>query len=353
MKSIYICDYGYSKDWIMGKIARDIMESAIELGYSCRCGGVNEYNNEDICYHLNFHIAVPFPQAKHNSVFYTHLNDLLQEINIEMIKGLFDSYICMSKEDAQFLIELGFDKAKVFGHALPIRNDYVRPLNLGIFSACYQDGRKNEQWLVDYCYANPNINLVNFIFIGEGWGKILADLEKAGTSFEWHRVQKDMPYEYKFQQSKLANLDFYFYMGMDGGAMGTYDAYAMGLPLCITYDGYHKDIPNVSYVFDNKESFYEQLDDIISKQANRINFFKSNTITCYVNWIISVWENQVDTTYLGKDVRCISYATVIDKKRDQYYNLSLKRLRKFISVQLQKYKIRKQIKQRGSTHHQI
>ena len=63
----------------------------------------------------------------------------------------------MSQEDREFLLQLGFDKEKTFGLALPVRNDYVRPLNLGIFSAYYKDGRKNEKWLLDFIKSEKNI----------------------------------------------------------------------------------------------------------------------------------------------------------------------------------------------------
>ena len=54
-----------------------------------------------------FHnIAVPIPQAKHNSVFYTHLNHTLSEMNLVDLKDKFDLFICMSAEDAQFMVEL-------------------------------------------------------------------------------------------------------------------------------------------------------------------------------------------------------------------------------------------------------
>ena len=102
---IFINMYQYSNDWIMGKIAYDIMETSRELGYECRCGKFEDYQGEEICYHLAYPQAVPMPQAKHNSVFYTHLNNVLKEKNFVGMKDQFDSFICMSPEDAEYLIE--------------------------------------------------------------------------------------------------------------------------------------------------------------------------------------------------------------------------------------------------------
>jgi len=339
MERIFICDYGFSHDWIMGKIADDIQNSAKKLGFECSCGGVNDYDNEEICYHLAYHIAVPFKNAKHNSVFYTHLNDTLQEKILVDTKGLFDSYICMSPEDAEFMVELGFDKDKVFGKILPVRNNYIKPISIGIFSACYPDGRKNEKWLIDFCKNNDDAKLVNFVFIGPGWSDVVNELSGIGISFEWHNVSRKMPFEYQFQQNKLSMLNYYIYMGMDGGAMGTYDAYAQDVPLCVTYDGFHKAVPRIDYPFDNQETFVTELAKIVSSQKERIDFFKFNNADSYVKWLIDIWTGTGLLEEIPQEHKtCISFNNVLEKKRKQYYPLSLSRIWRYFSVKRNKRK---------------
>ena len=344
MDRIFINDYGYSHDWIMGKIADDIQRTSNQLGFQCRCGQFEDYDGEEICYHLAYHIAVPIPQAKHNSVFYTHLNDVLKEKNIVSIKDKFDSFICMSPEDAQFLIELGFDKNKVFGMTLPVRNTYIRPISIGIFSACYPDGRKNEAWLVDYCKQCEGAKLVNFVFIGKGWDAVVKELESCGCTFEWHNVSRKLPYEYEYQQHKLATLNYYIYMGMDGGAMGAYDAYAQDVPLCVTFDGFHKSIPDLDYSFDNKKSFFSQLDLIISKHARRLDFFRTYTAENYVKWLVEVWMGRKNTTISEKDKRCLNFETVVEKKREQYYEINLSRIKSDLMWKIFKVKTQKKLR---------
>lgn len=323
MDRIFINVYEFPKNWIMRKIADDIQEVATSLGYKCRCGKFEDYDGEEICYHLSHAEGLPIPKAKHNSVFYTHLNTKLKEAYIVSIKDKFDSFICMSEEDAQFLIELGFDPAKVYGKTLPIRNTYIRPVSIGILSACYPDGRKNEQWLLDYCAENEKAKLINFVFIGRGWGNVVHSLEQMGCSYEWHNVSSDMPYEYQFQQNKLAALDYYIYMGMDGGAMGTYDAYAQDVPLCVTYDGFHKAIPFIDFTFDNKETFLCEIDKIVTRHSQRIEFFNTNNRTNYTEWLLSVWDGNVTQEIIEKDKKCLSYGSVAEKKREQYYPISI------------------------------
>ena len=341
MKRIFINMYGYKNDWIMGKIAEDIQRTSIQLGYACRCGQFEDYAGEEICYHLAYHIAVPIPQAQHNSVFYTHLNDALKEKNIVSIKDQFDSFICMSPEDAQFLIELGFEPSKVFGKILPVRNDYIKPISIGIFSACYSDGRKNESWLLEYCRLCDEAKLVNFVFVGRGWNNVVKELETLGCTYEWHNVSRSLPYEYQFQQNKLSSLNYYIYMGMDGGAMGSYDAYAQDVPLCITYDGFHKAIQDIDYSFDDKQSFFDQLDLIISKHSRRISFFRDNTSLNYVKWLLQVWDGKYIQDISERDKTCINFKTVVEKKREQYYEITVDKIKTYILWKLFKIKTKK------------
>lgn len=329
MKSIFINMYVFSNDWIVGKIANDIKNEAERLGYTCRCGTTEEYNNEDICYHMSYHLAVPIPQAKHNSVFVTHIDDAYKEKLVCDMKNRFDSYVCMSQEDAHYLIELGLDKTKVFGRTLPVRNTYLRPISIGIFSACYPDDRKNEQWLIDYCKQNKESKLVNFVFIGKGWNRVCNELEALDCSYEWHNASRKLPYEYQFQQNKLACLDYYIYMGMDGGAMGSYDAYAQGVPLCITYDGFHKSIPDIDFSFDDKQTFFDQLDKIVQKHSRRLSFFNDNSVEKYAEWILGVWQGNVVQVIDEKEKECISYHTVVEKRRKNFFEITKIRLREY------------------------
>ncbi|MBQ7439180.1 MAG: hypothetical protein IJV28_04350 [Paludibacteraceae bacterium] len=338
MESVFIVNYGYDSSWIVGKLARDIESSLQKAGIPCRNGELDDYNGEEIVFHMQYHWASPIPTAKHNSVFYTHTINVLYETDIQMLKDRFDSFICMSPEDAQYLIELGFDQSKVFGRILPIRTPFIKPISIGIFSACYGNHVKNEQWLIDYCTRNPDAKYANFVFVGKGWGGVCEALENLGCTYEWHNVSRSLPYEYLFQINKLANLNYYIYMGMDGGAMGTYDAYAVDVPLCVTFDGFHKAIPNVDYTFDNEQTFFKQMDIIIAKHVNRIRFFEENTSDNYTQWILKVWHGESVEQPNEDDKRCITYKTIVDKKREHYFTLTKGGIKRWITWKINQYK---------------
>jgi len=303
-------------NWILEILGNDIYEGFKQLGYQCKKGTYDDYNDEDISFHMWWGNALPHHKAKVNAVFITHTDDKIKEEKLKKIKNDFDVYFCMSAEDAQFLIELGYDKTKVYGINLPVRNQYIRPLAIGIFSRCYPDKRKNEEWLFNYCKANPISKYVDFIFIGDGWGGFVNRLAELGCSFQWHNVSRDMPYEYMYQQQKLTCFDYYIYMGMDGGAMGSYDAYAMGTSLCISDDGYHKSIPDIDYSFSNEREFTTVLGKIIDKQVRKLDFFANNSVNNYVNKIEYIIEHKKypDNMTMPK----ISYS-VLNKRRSNYF----------------------------------
>ena len=313
-------------EWILHILGEDIYHGLSRMGFNCRKGEYHDYEGEEISFHMWWRRAMPYKDAKVNAVFVTHIDDSIKEADIVAMKDQFDIFICMSPEDAVFLQELGFTKSKVFGLNLPTRNTYVRPITIAIFSNCYPKMKtKNEQWLVDYCSSHKDSRLVNFCFIGRDWGKIEIQLSKFGCSFEWHCVDRSLPYEYMFQQLKLTSADYYLYMGMDGGAMGTYDAYAMGLELCVADDGYHKSIPDQSLSFLNQEEFNSCLDSIIEKQVRRYNFFKDNSVENYVKSVAYILQHG---KYPEKtDVLENLNYSVKEKRRSFYFPLSLKRLK--------------------------
>ena len=323
--------------WILNILGNDIFKELSLLGYACSKGGRNDYNGEDIAIHMWWRNALPFKDAKKNVVFVTHTDDKGKEISLQQMKDDFDLYVCMSKEDAQFLTELGYDKKKVFGIDLPVRNSYIKPLTLAIFSNCYPDNRKNERWVLDYCQSHPDSKLVNFAFLGSGWYRVGEKLSELGCSFSWHCISRNLPHEYFYQQLLLSQYDYYIYMGFDGGAMGTYDAYAMGLELCVADDGYHKAIPDIAYKFNNQEEFNQCLDSIIEKQRRRIDFFDMHSVRNYVKELSYICEKG---EYPYKVDPVFDYS-VKEKRRGNYFKMSIRRYQELLMTMISKIYIRK------------
>lgn len=340
-KSLFINTTAAS-NWIFRIIAEDICREAQKLGLICRLGTLDEYQGEDIVYHMWWRLAVPIKGAKINSVFITHTDDALKEYDLKKMKDSFDSYVCMSPEDAKFLCDIGYDSSKVVGIDLPARNTYIRPLSVGIFSACYPDGRKNEQWLLNYCEVDENAKLLNFVFIGTGWFKITKRLEELSISFEWHNVPRSLPYEYQYQQNILKDVDYYMYMGMDGGAMGTLDAYAMGCQLVVTNDGFHQTIPNIDFAFDSKEGFIEQMKSIAKRQRDKIDFYAQRTAENYVRELLRVWNGELIEKTVPNNALESSYSNVLEKRRKNYFKIGYNRIMPFLKSWVRREQFKRQ-----------
>lgn len=320
--SVYLSIAGVDPGWIIGKILDDIQNHLHAKGVACRSGSPSEYDGEDICYHLGYAYAKPRNRAKVNSVFITHIDDVLKEKLLLSIKDDFDSFVCMSSDDRNYLIELGLDPKKVFGPTLPVRNDYIKPLSLGIFSSCYDDGRKNEAWLLKFAKSNIDASLLNYVFIGSSWAKFLKEFSDLGCSFEWHNANRNLPYEYQFQQEKLSRLDYYFYLGFDGGAMGSYDGYAYGNKLILISESYHLDMPRVDYPITSYRDFEKIFSSIAKDQRTKLDFFHSNSVKSYVEKLEKIWLNQS----IGNLALDENNTSILKKRRSQYKPLSLIRL---------------------------
>lgn len=344
-KSIFINEV--SSSWILNILGSDICRVLNQLGCKCRKGKFEDYSGEDISLHMWWRHAQPYKEAKINSVFITHIDDKVKEFDLLALKDVFDIFICMSPEDAKFLGELGFDEKKVFGINLPTRNTYIKPVSIGIFSNCYPSMKtKNEDWLLDYCSNNPISQLADYCFVGHGWSEVVNKLSEYGCSFQWHCVDRKLPSEYLYQQLKLTNLDYYLYMGMDGGAMGTYDAYAMGATLVVSDDGYHKGIPDVNYSFTTKEAFFETMNSILSKQERKISFFLKNNVDNYVKTLLFIYHNGKYPDDMLCNLPVINYS-VKDKRRKNYYTLTFERIRQPLISSFIKWKNR-----RKKEHHE-
>ena len=121
---------------------------------------------------------------------------------------------------------------------------------------------------------------------------------------------------------------------MDGGAMGAYDAYAMGVKLCISDDGYHKNIPDMEYSFGSKEEFVAQLDRIVNQQVDRINFYRENSVDNYVKRLVRVFSGESSSCIYDRDIldTCIK-----QKRRENYFPNTFGRKMTHIIIAIQKW----------------
>ena len=90
MKSVFINMHS-GVDWILRFLAEDIQKAAVKLGIECNIGDFDDYKGEEIYLDFLYNSAAPMKDAKHNSVFFTHVNlSVNEKYNLTPLKDKFD-----------------------------------------------------------------------------------------------------------------------------------------------------------------------------------------------------------------------------------------------------------------------
>lgn len=291
IRSVFIVE-PFNEGWIIEMLVRDIASELRKSGVTVRIGQAEEYNGEEVAFHTRGYYFQAIPQAKLNSVFMTHIDDIYKEREMLSVAHKADSIICMSEHSAEVLRALGVRHDKVMGNSLPHRGGTVRRPRIGIFSARYSDGRKNENWIYEYFKKSPSDIRHKLIIclIGHDWETFGVQLAKLGVSFEIYRYDRRMPGEYERQKEIISNLDKLVYMGFDGGSMSLYDGIYANVDMAFSDQCYHREAGSKITLFNDKNGFFSYLDDVALNVVSKENFLISRSVEAYVGKLLSHWS---------------------------------------------------------------
>ena len=230
IKNVFIVEPD-DQGWIIERLMRELAAELNTRGIVTRIGKSAEYRGEDVVFNSRFLSAMSSGNARVNSLFITHVDDKSKELELRASLPRFNSFVCLSPHDAEFVQALKGDAQGVVGIELPARDVRVRPIRAAIFSARYPDGRKNEQWVLNYFREKSREQRGEFVmcFLGWGWEQFCASLADLEMSYEIYRYSRYTPGEYDMYKSALADCDALLYLGFDGGAMSVYDGMNAGL----------------------------------------------------------------------------------------------------------------------------
>ena len=293
VESVYIVEPA-NQGWIIERLMREIEVELNKRGVTTRFGQAATYGGEDVIFNSRFLVPLADSRARVSSLFITHVDDMIKEFELRSRAGRFNSLVCMSGQEADFVAGLVGDRTGVIGIDLPARDLTVVPIRLALFTACYEDGRKNEKWILDYFETKGREHKDNFVIclMGWGWEPFCAALGKMEMNYEIYRYSRFTPGEYGMYKTALASMDHLAYLGFDGGAMCVYDAVAAGVSVIATDISYHRGLgPAVSLV-SGKEAFFEQMDRLHALNLSRNTALKARSVMAYVNTLLSHW-NQV------------------------------------------------------------
>lgn len=310
--------------WIIEKLMKDVAQCLEKRGVRVRIGNVNEYKGENVVFHSRYLYAKPIDSAILNSVFVTHIDDSLKEIEIKREFKRFDSFVCLSPSDADFLKGLGCPPKAAFGINLPHRGMSIRPIKFAVFSERYEDGRKNEDWILSYLRQLPQElkNGMVLCLFGYNWESFCIELASIGASYELYRYDRNLPGEYDFQKEILASTNYLLYPGFDGGAMCVYDAISSGVSLIVSEISYHKNLMSNAKTFRTKDEFYKIMDETLLGYSERIKIVEDRSIDGYVNNLMEHWQTIISMNIeRNNDVKTVvdSESMITNKNQVSFY----------------------------------
>jgi hypothetical protein len=248
--------------WIIEKIAFRLRDALSTLGHT-----VTISKNKCADVDVNHFMSYNFVEQSNgiSTAMVTHIDDVLK---LQHLKNLISKYeinslICMSAFTRELLISHGLPADKI-SYVLPAVDSppKVKKIKIGLSGRIYKDGRKNENWLIS---AAQKISLENFQFhfFGSGWEKVESSIVSSGGEVFVYPEGSDYLEDHKLIVSTLKDLDYWMYLGFDEGSLGTLDAALAAVPLIVTPQGFHLELPaRIDHPVNSEENLISILRDL-------------------------------------------------------------------------------------------
>lgn len=339
VETVYIVepkDHG----WIIERLMRDIGAQLNLRGVETHIGPQSDYGGQDVVFNSRYLTPLADKRARVNSLFITHIDDQVKELEFRSRNGLFNSLVCLSAQDADFIAGLVGTRSAIAGIDLPARELTVRPIRIAMFSAHYKDGRKNEQWIIDYFEVKDRAYRDNFVIclMGWGWEQIGGQLGELEMNYEIYRYSRFMEGEYAMYKEVLSSMDCLIYLGFDGGAMCVYDALAAGVDVIATDISYHRGLGETVALVASKEMFFEEIEQLHRRNVSRKVALAGRSIETYTTRLLEHWNRVAN----GGDLpvpnpkQAVVEVETVKLFRSHYKPMGLSRVRSFAIRSLQR-----------------
>lgn len=275
---------------IIGKMADRLASCGREQGADIAITS-SPSEKAQVNHYMDFLAVNPILQTSKNTVFITHADDAAQVSQTLQMLRYVDAGICMSRMTVKMFLDAGADQSKLC-YVLPAHDGLVKPrrIKIGLTTHLYPDRRKREDLLVR---MGKEIGYEDFQFeiYGLRWESTAAKLRNSAAVVNIYTGEDDYQRAYAEMLKAIPEFDYYLYMGLDEGSMGTLDALAAGVPLIVTKEGFHMDLglqPEFPFVT------YEELRDafvaIRRERSKRIDAVKALTWGEYAKRHLIIWE---------------------------------------------------------------
>ena len=274
-----------SKGWVIEKMCRRLGDELTELGCEVSIGDAPDPACDINHFMLFWWIPDEIPAC--STIAITHIDDSHRMTLALAATSKAAMTICMSTMTVRQLVTEGVPREKLC-YVLPALDPGIAPrrIIIGLTTKLYPDGRKRESLLVRLA-QEMDLSDFQFDIYGTGWEDVAQKLRSAGAVVELGA--DDLPYDAIRQ--KVRQFDYYLYMGLDEGSLGTLDALAAGVKTIVTPQGFHVDLPHgITHPFWHYEELRDVFESIRDERNNRVRAVAPLTWRRYAERHLSIWQ---------------------------------------------------------------
>lgn len=210
----------------------------------------------DVTFHVNyFGLDKPRVAGLHCTMV-THIDtpEKFEMVKAHAKKGVWG--FCMSEETRRRLSALT-GIPRFLGFAPPAMRTAVRKkISVMVAGRLYEDGRKNEQWALDF-FRRLHPESLTIRVMGAGWGQQLARLGEEGYDIDFRETFDRVGYA-----EMLHGSDYLLVTGNDEGALSVLDAIIYGVVPIVTAQGYHLEQEGELRLFSTHEQLLAIADEL-------------------------------------------------------------------------------------------
>ena len=272
--------------WVIGKMAARLAEALNRAGAEATVA--SEPDDAADVNHWMSYAVVSRRAGRAATVFITHIDDPYKTAQLRhALTNFADLGLCMSRDSVRALASRGVPEERLW-YVLPAFDAPPEPkrIRIAVATRLYDDGRKRESLLLRLA-SERDLSPFHFEISGSGWDAVVPRLRGAGASVHWDEGVEN----YRGMLEAMRTCDYYLYLGMDEGSLGTLDALALGLKTIVTPQGFHLDIDGgIDEAVESYDELRVLMDRLAHERARRMAAVRGWTWEQYAAEHRMIWE---------------------------------------------------------------
>lgn len=282
-----------NRSWIIQKIAENLARDLNQQGVATSITDTVD-DSADLVHHMSWAFA-NIKTRQPSTMFITHLDDLykLHQVRSSLAVDVRVG-ICMSSDTLRQLQAQGCGENSLY-FISPAHDGLIKPrrIVIGITSRVYPDGRKREALLSEIA-RRMDLSAFEFRIFGLGWEPTAQALLAAGAQVSNFGESNDFRKDYDAIQAAIPHFDYYLYLGLDEGSLGTLDALAAGVATIVTPQGFHLDLPEgITHPVVSADDLQAVLQSITAQRDARVAAVQGLTWQAYAQRHADLWRSIV------------------------------------------------------------